>query len=324
MGKDLVSIVITTYNGVDTIEYAVLSALNQTYKNIEIIVVDDNGLNSEKQVQTKNILNKYIKCGKIFYYPHKKNMNGSAARNTGVSISKGEWITFLDDDDIYLREKVEKELNKVKENNADMVICGGFFIDKNGRGYKTKFNSKTNILKDYLTEKVLFNTSTFLINKNSFKLINGFDDSFRRHQDWEFFTRSFVELNITIVNETLIAKYKFGRNNASNPKIAEEYINHFFDRVGEILFNFNKKDYINILNYQMFRIAKEYRNNGQKDEYYRVLNKVGIHNCYLKILFDKIRHIVKKVLFGLKKRYKSYNEVVSELELTRGNMFDEK
>lgn len=324
MKKDLVSIIITTYDGVESVEFAVLSALNQTYKNIEVIVVDDNGLDTENQLQTKKRLDKYINEKKILYYPHKKNMNGSAARNTGVSISTGEWVAFLDDDDIYLEQKIEKEINSLKKNNAEIVICGGLFVDKNGRGYKTIFKNKNRLLSDYLTEKVLFNTSTFLINKNSFNKLRGFDESFMRHQDWEFFTRAYINLSLSIVPENLVAKYKFGRNNASNSQIAEKYINHFFDKRGNDIFNYNAKEYKEIFDYQMLRIAKMYFYEKKYFDVKRIIKKTNYKNYSLIIIIDKVKHIVKKILFGLKKRYKSYYEVISFLTIVRSDLFNER
>ena len=87
----LVTTVITTYKGLDTIKRAVESVLSQTYRNIETIVVDDNGLGSEAQIATENIIKQYPE---VIYIPHKINKNGSAARNTGLKRAKGKYLLF--------------------------------------------------------------------------------------------------------------------------------------------------------------------------------------------------------------------------------------
>ena len=109
-----VSVIIPTHKGSGVVQRAVDSVLRQTYKNIEIIVVDDNGRLSEEQLKTEEVLKTYINDGLIKYVPHEINKNGSAARNTGVRNSSGEYITLLDDDDEYLPDKVETQVNCFK------------------------------------------------------------------------------------------------------------------------------------------------------------------------------------------------------------------
>ena len=79
---DLISIIIPTYGGGEFLERAIESALAQTYDNIEVIVVDDNGIDTENQLKTATIMKKYEFNPKVFYICHEVNKNGSAARNT--------------------------------------------------------------------------------------------------------------------------------------------------------------------------------------------------------------------------------------------------
>ena len=108
--NSLVSIVMPTYKGTDNICMAIEGALHQTYKPIEIIVVDDNGEGTEEQKKTEVLLSKYISSKKIKYIKHKYNINGSAARNTGMKVAKGEYFSFLDDDDYLFPDKIEKQV----------------------------------------------------------------------------------------------------------------------------------------------------------------------------------------------------------------------
>ena len=137
--QQLVSIIIPTYNGADKICAAVDSVLNQTYENIEVIVVDDNGEGTENQRLTAKAMEKYRDNPKVQYLVHKVNKNGSAARNTGIRASKGEFLGFLDDDDLFLPEKTQKEvafrrirscirfIHRAYERPLHTHIRGGFY-----------------------------------------------------------------------------------------------------------------------------------------------------------------------------------------------------
>ena len=135
----LVSIIMPTYKGTDNICIAIDAALRQTYDNIEIIVVDDNGEGTENQIETEKLLQKYIKDNKIRYIRHKKNINGSAARNTGMKVSSGKYISFLDDDDdVLMPEKIEKQVRLFEQldDGFGLVYCSGYVVKSTGVGYK--------------------------------------------------------------------------------------------------------------------------------------------------------------------------------------------
>ena len=102
MIEGLVSVIIPTFQRAKYIERAIDSVLNQTYKNFEIIVVDDNDQESEARKEMIKRMDKYSSDSRIIYIKHEKNKNGAAARNTGINVAKGEYITFLDDDDYFL------------------------------------------------------------------------------------------------------------------------------------------------------------------------------------------------------------------------------
>lgn len=119
----LVSVVIPTYKRSDMLIRTIESVLNQSYNNIEVIVVDDNN-NDNYRKETEEKMIKYKHNPKIRYIKHKRNLGGCAARNTGLRESKGEFICFLDDDDIIYKEKIEKQVEFLENNqNFDIVYC---------------------------------------------------------------------------------------------------------------------------------------------------------------------------------------------------------
>ena len=124
MSKPLVSIIIPNYNKAPYIRESIESALNQTYKNIEVIVVDDGSTDKSKE-----IIKSFGKRIKAYFLPHK---NANVARNFGFKKSKGEYIQFLDSDDIILPEKIEKQVELLEKTGADMALCYWAHITHSG------------------------------------------------------------------------------------------------------------------------------------------------------------------------------------------------
>lgn len=209
----LVSVIITTYARPTNLVRAITSVLNQTYHPIEIIVIDDNGLGTPYQVETRNLLKSYIDKQEIQYYAHKVNKNGSAARNTGVKICNGIFIALLDDDDVFYPEKIERQVNTLIEFNTKDNLYQGCYCNTERHRGKHKdiiYNNKNgNITEDLLLQNVWFNTSTLLLYKDAYKSIGGFDERFLRHQDWEFTIRflSKFKLCIAFPEYPLVKKY---------------------------------------------------------------------------------------------------------------------
>lgn len=119
----LVTVIIPTYSRPKFLPRAIESVLSQTYPEIEIIVVDDNGEGTENQKYTEELIRNYIDNKQVVYLKHDKNKNGSAARNTGFKYSHGDYIAFLDDDDQFLPTKIEKQVEKLEHSSANVGAC---------------------------------------------------------------------------------------------------------------------------------------------------------------------------------------------------------
>lgn len=223
MGK-LVSVIIPTHKGSEYVAAAVESVLHQTYTDMEIIVVDDNGLGSEEQEKTYAVLANYIQEGLIKYIPHDVNRNGSAARNTGFSHSSGEYICLLDDDDEYYPDKVEKEVLALDElpHEWGMVYCG----------FEGNKKAKTgNILFEVLIHSVVIGSNSFLIRRAVWEEVGGFDESFRRHQDYEFTARVAALYKIKFVPFVGFKSKDTNRNIPKNMQQTQDYRKHYIDKM---------------------------------------------------------------------------------------------
>ena len=113
---DLISVIIPTYNRAHLIKRSAQSVLNQTYKNLELIIVDDGSTDNTKEVIDS--LN-----DERIVYVKQENHGVSSARNTGINVANGKYIAFQDSDDIWHSDKLEKQINTLKQNNADIVFC---------------------------------------------------------------------------------------------------------------------------------------------------------------------------------------------------------
>lgn len=170
-----VSVIIATYRRESTLRRAIESVLNQTYKDIEVIVADDNA-NIEWNTRVEAIVKQYPS---VKYIQNKTNKGSAATRNVGIQESTGDFITFLDDDDEYLPERIEQQLNGLLEANGDFSVTdlflyneGGKLIDKRIRSYITDY-SPEQLLKSHLMHHIT-GTDTLMFKKSYLEKIGGF------------------------------------------------------------------------------------------------------------------------------------------------------
>lgn len=176
---DKVSVIIPTYNRSDFIDKAINSVLNQTYSNIEIIIVDDNGKDTPARKAMTEKMRKYEEFSNIRYLKNIKNMGGALARNVGIQESSGQYITFLDDDDEYLPNKVEVQYSEMKRYGWEVSIMDGATYNLKGELLSKKRQkisqnpSKKELIRAHLMYH-LTNTNTFMFKSDSLKSIGGF------------------------------------------------------------------------------------------------------------------------------------------------------
>lgn len=139
--QPLVSIIIPTYSRSKYLKRAIDSCLKQTYQKIEILVIDDNGLDSFNQKETEKLIKtSYEHELKVKYIAMEKNSGACLARNRGIEISKGEYITFLDDDDEYYNNNIEEEIDFITKYNYEMIFCDiEFYNDITNERIKRKY-----------------------------------------------------------------------------------------------------------------------------------------------------------------------------------------
>ena len=116
-----VSVVIPTYNRAHVVGRSIDSALNQTYQDIEILIVDDRSTD-----ETFEAVKPFFRHPQVRYLRHEKNKGHQAARNTGIRNARGDYVAFLDSDDTWIPEKIELQLDAINKKGEDRVVLTGW------------------------------------------------------------------------------------------------------------------------------------------------------------------------------------------------------
>lgn len=209
-----VSVIIPMYNSSKHIEECINSVINQTYKNLEIIVVDDaSSDNSVNIVESKH--DSRIKIIKLH-----KNVGAAMARNNGIKQATGDFICFLDSDDFWYLEKIEKQIKFIEQNNCEFVYSG----------YKFLKNNKTNIVhipkcmnyKQACKNTTIF-TSTVMFNMQNLKKEDIYMPNIKRGEDtatwWKVLKKNIIAYGI----DEVLATYRVGEKSLSSNKLKALY-----------------------------------------------------------------------------------------------------
>ncbi|MFW5803665.1 MAG: glycosyltransferase family 2 protein [bacterium] len=242
MSNPKVSIIIPTYNRENLIQRAIKSITNQTRQDYEIIIADDASTDNTEEVI------KSMQNSKIIYFKLEKNSGQCVSRNLAIKKARGEYIGFLDSDDEWLPEKIEKQI-KVFENSEDpnlgAVYCG--FIEKDEVLNKTvtinKGNRKGDLYKDLLSGWCPSTPTMFMVKRSVMKKVNGFDENLPTFVDYDLWLRiAQAGYTFDFVDEPLIVKYEhLGEQIAKNPSKRVEGLKIFIHKWGEQIKNVNGK-----------------------------------------------------------------------------------
>lgn len=296
MIKDLVSVIIPTYGGPEFLPRCIDSVLSQTYKNIEIIIVDDNGLNTPKQLETARVMENYNSCPNVKYICHEVNRNGSAARNTGVKASNGEYIALLDDDDEYVSTKIENLLVVLKNLSEEYALVYGNALgyDEEELIYDNKANVPEETLYNILMHRFSIGTSAFLMRATAYNNIGGFDESFIRHQDWEFFCKIIAQYKIKAVDIPASIRHLTRRNSPKNVDAAVAYRLHYLTKMQpyiELLPIHQQKD---VVIYNKLEVIFKYLSERNYRKFWRQYSNLHPGLRGLRFIIRRIITIIKR------------------------------
>lgn len=213
MNEKLVSVIVPTYGRSELLIRCIESIISQTYSQVEIVIVDDNGKNTVDQINTERKLSSYTN---IKYIKLDENSGGGVARNIGVQNSSGEYITFLDDDDVYYPQKIERQLETINKNRADICLCHMEIINHGASffGDEYSYANGSNLI-DFLESGIAF-TPMIFVRKDTFLKVGGFLNT-PKFQDHTLMLRLLNDgCSVTIVNEKLFEHHSYNINRISN------------------------------------------------------------------------------------------------------------
>lgn len=205
-----VSVIIPTYGRTDFLSQAIDSVFEQTFTDFELLIVDDNDPYSDLRKETKGIVDRHRARGReIIYLQHDRNRNGAAARNTGFRRSSGEYISFLDADDMYYPRRLEETvaIMDCAERRIGGVYTGVEFRRRGKTFGAFEEVPSGNFLIETLACKFKLGTgSNLFVRRSVVEELGGFDETFWRHQDYEFMVRFFEKYELASTNAILVVK----------------------------------------------------------------------------------------------------------------------
>jgi len=195
----VVSVIIPTYNRAHFLAEAINSVLEQTYKNYEIIVIDDGSTDG-----TSEIVKQF---GNKIRYFYQENRGPSAARNTGIKNAIGDLVAFIDSDDVWLPEKLSLQVKLFDMNHRVGMVSSAFFSCDSNLNVNRVIKDDRLTNKKYILKKLfirnIFPTPTVLVKRECFEKVGLFNESYGFAEDWEMWVRIGLEYDLAYVKTPL-------------------------------------------------------------------------------------------------------------------------
>lgn len=216
---NFISIIMAAYNAEKTIEKAICSVLNQTYKNFELLIVDD--------CSTDGTVNVIKECQKtderIILFENTVNQGVSFARKRGLENARGEWIAILDSDDMWRNDKLEKQISLQKAKDADLIYTGSAFMEEKGKKIGWYLNVPDEISYRNLLKQNLISNSSVLVKKELY--LQYYIEKNEIHEDFAIWLNILKSGKIAYaVNEPLLI-YRISRASRSGNKLKAAKMN---------------------------------------------------------------------------------------------------
>lgn len=281
MKKNLVSVIVSVYNEpIDILKKSIFSIINQTYKNIEIILINDNPSRKELNNFLDKLKNDY---SNIIYIKNKKNLGLVKSLNIGLKHANGEFIARMDADDISIKDRIEKQIDYLKRNSYDFIGCNIIEIDEFDNEIREKKVPSHNkeILKYIKYGSCLFHPTWFL-KKEIYDCLNGYREV-QSCEDYDFIIRA-IHKNYKFGNvPQALLKYRIRENGISvSTESTQRLLRYFLSK------NINNKDINNINFINSYKESKLFKKNEIIiNNYIQVKNKVKrCTNIYKKFLYS--------------------------------------
>ena len=305
-----VSVIIPAFNKADFTKRAVLSVVKQTYANIEIIIVDDGSVDNTKKLLTS------INDDRIKYF-YKNNGGACSARNYGIKKSNGNFLAFLDCDDIYVETKIEDSLNALKKNPSYKFLYSEvLYIDFDDNIISKSKNYQNHPKSGWIGKKLILGNynitnSTLVTYRKCIEEVGGFDENIFIPADREYLIRLSTKFKALHLNKHLTG-YRVGNetifNNLDKALIEFEYVLKKYKNTS-IISNLNF--YNNCKSNNLYNFAKLYAANNQLSKSKKLLfNSLYLNfinsSSVKKIIFIILIYLIPSFVYSYFKKFKEY------------------
>jgi glycosyltransferase involved in cell wall biosynthesis len=215
LNQPVVSVIIPTFNRSHTLPRAVKSVLEQDFEGFEVIVIDD-----ASEDDTQKIIHSF-NDPRIKYIRLDKNMGAAAARNVGISFSKGKYIAFQDSDNVWMEGKLKKQMEMFIQlpDRVGVLYSGILRISRNKREYVPDFGDKlkSGDIHVALLRKNFVDLSAAVVRRKCFHILGMFDEHLPCYQDWELWIRLSQDFEFYYLDEVHAAAYYSEDSISINP-----------------------------------------------------------------------------------------------------------
>lgn len=246
--EDLISIVLPVYNGEKYLEQSIWSIINQTYKNWELIIVDDCSKDT-----TEEIANRFVALdSRIKYFKNEFNLRLPKNLNKGFSLTKGNYLTWTSDDNKYKPEAIEKMYKVLRKYDAQFVFASCVIIDENDEEFEYIMQGKSSYKRIVGQNPV---GACFMYTRKVYEEIGGYDPNFTLVEDFDYWQRICMKFKFYVIEEILY-----------------EYRLHKESLTGTL----NKDEFNKILEKMLLKNIKGFGKLDWEQKYYYY---AGLYNC---------------------------------------------
>lgn len=217
--NELVSIIMPSYNTANYIGKSIESVLKQTYNNWELIIVDDSSNDNVDEV-----ISKYIKDNRIKFFKNKTNNGAAFSRNYALKMAKGRWIAFLDSDDLWTSDKLEKQIKFMKANNYKFTYTNYRTIDENSKDLNTVVSGPRKINKTKMYNYCYPGCLTVMYDSKGIGLVQ--IKNIKKNNDYAMWLQISKKADCYLLPECL-AKYRIRKESISHDALMKKIKSHY-------------------------------------------------------------------------------------------------
>lgn len=246
----MISVIMPAYNAERTIRQAIDSILSQTFSDFELIVINDCSKDG-----TQEIVEKYIEQdNRVKLIINEKNSGVSISRNKGVASAKGEYIAFLDSDDMWREDKLEKQLKVMKDNDAVLSYTASSFIDQDGNAFNYVMEAEEKTDLSTLLKKNLISCSSAMVETSVMKSMKMPGD--QMHEDYYVWIKILQQYKYAYGINIPLLIYRMSANSKSSNRLKSA--NMIYNTYHAVGYNAVSAAFLT-MRYTIHSISKRYR-----------------------------------------------------------------